>query len=125
IWRHGQRAPSHINDVSGREVFHNGAGALTDMGIKRSMELGKFLRKRYIVENQLLSRKMDETEINFQSTNVTRCMETLKLVARGMYGKDDDKKFIIPYKVNSQEDNLFGFAWFTCPALGKIFQSKC
>ncbi|VDK68845.1 unnamed protein product [Litomosoides sigmodontis] len=50
IWRHGDRAPTHLpypNDEYNETVWPRGWGQITNVGMMQMYELGQFLRNRY------------------------------------------------------------------------------
>ncbi|PIO66474.1 ABC transporter, ATP-binding protein, partial [Teladorsagia circumcincta] len=66
LWTPGERTPNRLpypNDPNDFVKWSRGAGLLTEVGLKRMYELGKWLRERYVIETPLLSKNYSMHEI--------------------------------------------------------------
>ena len=73
VWRHGDRTPisPYPNDPYKDYQWPGGLGQLTKRGMRRHLELGRWLRQRY---TDWLSPTYDRAEVVIRSTDVDRTL---------------------------------------------------
>ncbi|OUC46046.1 histidine acid phosphatase, partial [Trichinella nativa] len=71
IWRHGDRTPAMNFPLNPDQVWSEGTGELTKLGILQQYQLGRFLRHRY--EN-FLPKNYSSHEVFIRSTDVNRTL---------------------------------------------------
>ncbi|KAI1727298.1 histidine phosphatase superfamily (branch 2) domain-containing protein [Ditylenchus destructor] len=87
IWRHGDRTPisTYPTDPHQEESWPQGFGQLTTLGMAQQVQLGKFLRKRYMDELKFLSPRYRANEIYITSTDTNRTIQSAYANMIGMY----------------------------------------
>ncbi|CAI5441387.1 unnamed protein product [Caenorhabditis angaria] len=92
VWRHGDRSPidNYLSDARYEQIWQNGWGELTEIGIQQQFELGKKLRDRYV--GNLLSKKFDFREVYIQSTDRNRTIMSAMANMAGMFQKETDSR---------------------------------
>uniref|UniRef100_A0A915ETE4 acid phosphatase n=1 Tax=Ditylenchus dipsaci TaxID=166011 RepID=A0A915ETE4_9BILA len=88
-WRHGDRSPTTTwkNDVNQEDVWPQGWGQLSTLGIAQHVTLGKKLRKRYIQQLQFVSESFKQHEIYMRSTDFNRTLASSMANLIGFYGE--------------------------------------
>ncbi|KAH9519103.1 Testicular acid phosphatase [Bulinus truncatus] len=116
IHRHGDRSPEHSypNDPY-KNIWLQGFGQLSKLGMMQGYELGKFLRKNY---TGFLSPEFHPNQIYIRSTDYDRTIMTAECVGAGLFPrslKDNSTLFgalfndwqpIPIHSVPQEEDNL-------------------
>ncbi|CAD8080404.1 unnamed protein product [Paramecium primaurelia] len=86
VWRHGIRNYYHFNWNCIVDQFRRDETVLTPTDMRKQYVLGKWLRQRYIIENQLfLSSKFNENEIYIESSNENRTLTSAYCNLQRMY----------------------------------------
>ncbi|XP_065670526.1 lysosomal acid phosphatase isoform X4 [Hydra vulgaris] len=86
VYRHGARSPlvnfptnSHKND------WPVDPGMLTKVGMNMEYELGRFLKKRYMIDNHFLNKTYIQKEIYIRSSDTPRCLQSAETQLAGLY----------------------------------------
>ena len=72
-----------------KQYWPQGEGILTHKGAVQHYELGKALRRKYIIDNKLLSPSYDHSQIKAYSTSINRTYESAKAQLLGLYPPAD------------------------------------
>ncbi|CAD8200173.1 unnamed protein product [Paramecium pentaurelia] len=85
VWRHGARNYYHCNWNCIEDQPRGDEAVLTPTGMRQQYVLGKWLRQRYIIDNQFLSSKFNENEIYIESSDENRTLTSAYCNLLGMY----------------------------------------
>ncbi|CAD5122384.1 DgyrCDS10815 [Dimorphilus gyrociliatus] len=88
VFRHGDRSPigTYKNDpYITEEYWPQGLLQLTQKGMYQEYNLGKFLKKRYMMNENLLNSTYKKSEIFVESTDTDRTLMSAQSVLNGLY----------------------------------------
>ena len=90
VWRHGDRTPisPYPNDPYKDYQWPGGLGQLTKRGMRRHLELGRWLRQRY---TDWLSPTYDRAEVVIRSTDVDRTLMSALSNLAGLFPPQGDQ----------------------------------
>ncbi|CAI5451900.1 unnamed protein product [Caenorhabditis angaria] len=95
IWRHGDRSPfgTYPTNIHGEELWANGFGGLTEIGMFQQFQLGKLLNSMYINSpTPLLSKKYNPKEIYITATDFNRTISSAMCNLAGMFENGEPGK---------------------------------
>lgn len=84
LMRHGDRTPI-IEIPKSPYKWNEGLGALTTVGMKQELQLGKKLRKKYIDQYNLLPKNYSSEIIYVRSTDKKRTIASARSLLSGLY----------------------------------------
>uniref|UniRef100_A0A7I4YQ26 Venom protein n=1 Tax=Haemonchus contortus TaxID=6289 RepID=A0A7I4YQ26_HAECO len=96
LWTTGERGLNEApypNDLNDPDHWSRGEGLLTEIGLKRMLELGKWLRQRYMIDTPLLSKTYSIHELIVQSAGVPHTIESAQAVVAGLYSDEGNGKW--------------------------------
>ncbi|XP_060069590.1 lysosomal acid phosphatase-like isoform X2 [Ylistrum balloti] len=84
VYRHGDRSPIDVykGDPNGKDVWPNGFGWLSKIGMNQHYELGQWIRNRYM---GFLSSNYNNTEMLVTSSDEDRCLMSAACNLAGLY----------------------------------------
>jgi hypothetical protein len=92
VCRHGARAPITLQPWENASVWPEGEGGLTAAGMRQHYLLGAELRRRYALEQNLLSPTMNASEFYVFSSPVERCIMSAQSQLLGLYPAESGRK---------------------------------
>lgn len=106
IVRHGDRNPV-IEIPKSPHQWDGELSALTQTGIEREHQLGKFLRREYIYKSSLLSEQLNPATLYVRSTETKRTIRSAKALLSGLYPQEFSGGLEIPVEVvEKDKDDL-------------------
>jgi len=87
VFRHGARSPLYYypSDPHQDSAWPDGTGRLTQRGMNMEYELGKFLRKRYIVDKKFVNETYLHKQIHIRSSDIERCIQSAQAQLAAFY----------------------------------------
>ncbi|XP_031562969.1 prostatic acid phosphatase-like [Actinia tenebrosa] len=87
VYRHGDRSPTTTFPLDKNlKYWPQGLGQLTRLGMLQEYKLGKFIKKRYIDDNELLNKTMYlKDEVYCRSTDTDRTIMSAQAQMNGLY----------------------------------------
>ncbi|XP_054713192.1 lysosomal acid phosphatase-like [Uloborus diversus] len=91
VFKHGHRSPFRIynTDPNPRELWPEGLGQVTQLGRLQLFVLGRHLKQRY--KHFITS---NPNEIEMQSSDAFRCMNSAYCFLAGLYPPDEEREFM-------------------------------
>ncbi|XP_020660218.2 prostatic acid phosphatase [Pogona vitticeps] len=121
VFRHGDRSPisTFPNNTVKEDVWPQGYGQLTEIGMQQHYELGQFIRKRY---GSLLSKEYKRKELYVRSTDYDRTIMSALANLAGLYPPTGSQIWnpdllwqpIPVHTVPNYKDKLLIFPWPYC-----------
>nr|CDJ88915.1 Histidine acid phosphatase domain containing protein [Haemonchus contortus] len=106
LWTTGERGLNEApypNDLNDPDDWSRGEGLLTEIGLKRMFELGKWLRQRYMIDTPLLSKTYSIHELVVQSASAPHTIESAQAVVAGLYPDEENKNYYERFDKESKE----------------------
>lgn len=129
VWRHGDRSylQSYPTDpYRNSQIWKNGLGELTNIGMRQQYDLGKYLRTRY---SGILSKEYVKAQIYIRSTDNDRCIMSAEANLAGLYPVTKDEMWngsstnwhpIPVHVVPTEYDKLLVYPKTDCPRYDQI-----
>ncbi|EYC44342.1 hypothetical protein Y032_0464g1928 [Ancylostoma ceylanicum] len=138
LWMHGDTAPGAIpypNDENDESSWPRGFGALTNKGIKKMYDLGRWLRDRYIEDMKFLSPNNARYEVLIQSSKEPYTVESAQAVAAGLFPAEGNRvwadeglnawqPFYIHVNNDSSHDLVLRPAMYDCPPVDSDIEDE-
>ncbi|XP_061193974.1 prostatic acid phosphatase-like [Saccostrea echinata] len=131
VYRHGDRSPVAVfpSDTHKENVWPNGLGWLSKIGMDQHYALGQWFRNRYMKDNTLLNSSYKHSEIEVASSNEDRCLMSAYSNLAGFYPPTDQEKFDpsiewqpIPVHTRPEkEDNVINMGMF-CSRYNELYE---
>ncbi|XP_007444284.1 prostatic acid phosphatase-like, partial [Python bivittatus] len=129
IFRHGDRSPvsTFPTNTVNEDVWPQGYGQLTKIGIQQQYELGKYLKARY---KNFLSPSYKQKEIYVRSTDYDRTIMSAQANLAGLFppsaseawNRDIHWQPIPVHTVPLSEEKLLMYPNFHCPHFNELLQ---
>jgi len=126
VWRHGDRTPisPYPNDPYKDYQWPGGLGQLTKRGMRRHLELGRWLRQRY---TDWLSPTYDRAEVVIRSTDVDRTLMSALSNLAGLFPPQGDQVWDeelpwqpIPVHTVPQDEDYLLSSHAHCPRFAEL-----
>uniref|UniRef100_A0A914X0Z5 acid phosphatase n=1 Tax=Plectus sambesii TaxID=2011161 RepID=A0A914X0Z5_9BILA len=122
VWSPGSHSPIVSLPSEKENVINSwpdGLGALTEAGVRQSLELGAQLRRRYIRGFQLFDGSLNR-QMYVASSNVDLALTSAAAVMAGLQGNGNDTSNWRPFPIHVEEEQS-ALAWNTeCPQADAI-----
>ncbi|XP_071949934.1 prostatic acid phosphatase-like isoform X1 [Antedon mediterranea] len=129
LYRHGDRSPTcaYPNDKYKEDYWPQGFGQLTQIGMNRQYDLGKFLRTRY---DDFLNETYKRSQFVVRSTDVDRTLMSAQCNLAGLYPPVGHQKWnpelpwqpIPVHDVPISEDYVLRTDGVNCPLYNKLYE---
>jgi len=134
VYRHGARSPLtfYPNDPYQEKFWPDGAGRLTQYGMRLEYELGEFFRNRYVTKASLINKQYLHKEVSVYSSDVDRCIQSAQAQLAGLYpptgyqvwNADIPWQPVPIHSIPRDEDVLLHANTVSCPRLLQIWKQK-
>jgi acid phosphatase len=105
VIRHGDRNPIYQLSTIQHE-WPEGLGQLTEIGKQQEKSLGEKMRKRYIIDNNLLPQSYEEGTVYVRSTNVPRTKMSALSLLSGLYPEASNIQMDVPLELEKDAFTL-------------------
>lgn len=134
VFRHGDRSPvgTYPNDPYKEADWPQGYGQLSWNGTQQHFELGRLIKKRYTVENNLIRSNYTRVEVYVRSTDIDRTLMSALSQLSGLFPPDENQKInrtidwqpIPVHTVPLEDDNLLRPHGMSCPRYDRLLEEN-